>query len=70
MNGGVIVLYSIVFPFVDGSETVKCKSIKGYKPLIMEYLKRHNGDIVRVYRGKKLYCSYAMVDGVMVRMGV
>ena len=61
-------LYKIVFPF-DTEEVVKCKSLKGYKPLITEYLKRHNSDIVRVYRGKKLYCSYALVDGSVVRIG-
>lgn len=61
--------YKIVFPFVDDEEIVRCKSLKGYKDLIREYLKRHKSDIVRVYRGKKLYCSFAWVDGDMVRIG-
>lgn len=62
--------YKIVFPF-DLEEVIRCKSLKGFKPIMFTYLKNHKGDVITVYRGKKIYCKYAY-DGnndVMYRLG-
>lgn len=63
--------YKIIFPFSsdNNEEVVRCNSLMGYKPLIFEYLKRHNDDIVKIVRGKKIYCKYAFHNGVMYRIG-
>lgn len=64
--------YKIIFPFGSGndeSEVVMCNSLKPFKSVIFEYLKKYNNDIVKVVRGRKTYCEYAYDNGVMYRIG-
>lgn len=55
-----VIEYTIVYP--NGKE-VKIHSIKASRNDIGDYLMQNPLEVVRVYRGKKLYCKYGLIDG-------
>lgn len=59
--------YTIVYP--NGRE-LRINSIKLDRKFITNYLVQNPLEVVKVYRGKKLYCKYGLIDGDLGKTGV
>lgn len=61
--------YRVIYP--SGFE-VAITSLKEYQRDIADFLKCYPKEVVKVYRGQKLYCKYGLLDGdfAQTRYGV
>lgn len=62
-----VIEYTVVYP--NGVES-KIHSMKINRKDIEVYLIQNPLDVIKVYRGKKLYCKYGLIDGDIGRTGV
>lgn len=53
--------YTVKYP--TGFTVATNGGIKGYKADIEVFLRKYPNEVVKVYRGKKLYAKYGMIDG-------